>query len=92
MDLEIYIDIENCRRLLGALEDVSHEVVAVYRRMSESLSSYAPSWSGEDRDEFAGRIASFGEIADGIRRDLERSMDKMKNCIDRAERIEALFD
>jgi len=92
MNFEIDIDIENCRRKLGVLEDVSREIVATYRRMAGSISSYAPSWRGEDRDEFAGRIASFGEISEGLRRDLERAADKMKNCLDCAERIEALGD
>lgn len=92
MNLEIDIDIENCRRQLGVLEDVSREVVAVYRRMAGSIASYAPSWRGEDRDGFAERLESFGDIADGLRRDLERSTDKMKNCLERAEMIEALWD
>lgn len=92
MNLSIDIDIENCRRKLGDLEDLSRGTVATYQRIAESIYKYAPSWRGEDRDAFAEKIEGFNAVLDGIRRNLGRSVGTLENCLYRAERIEALWD
>ena len=91
MDLEIDIDIGSCRRSLGRLEDLSRDVARVYASLGDSVASCAPGWKGEDAAAFKQKMDGFSALLAGLLRDMEYTMDKMKNCLSRAERIESLW-
>ena len=90
-ELFIDIDIEGCRREARTIEEVLVENQFVYQLLAESVSNCAPSWKGEDREAFLGKMQRFGEQFVSLKRGTERTIDRINHCLLRAEELESLW-